>query len=64
MRLLSKKQVAELVGFHPEHVMRMVRQDKFPKPIKCGGSENSANRFVEAEVQEWIAKLMSERDQS
>lgn len=53
--LLSKRQVAAMTGFHPEHLMRLVRQGKFPKPIKFGPSTNCAVRFVETEVDAWIA---------
>jgi predicted DNA-binding transcriptional regulator AlpA len=61
-RLISKKDVAELVGFHPEHVMRMVRQGKFPRPIKTGAAENCAVRFVAEEVEAWVEARMAERD--
>lgn len=61
-RLMSKKDVAELVGFHPEHVMRMARRGKFPRPIKTGDTENCAVRFVAEEVEGWIAGRMAERD--
>ena len=61
-RLLSKKDVAAQLGFHPEHVMRLARQGKFPRPIKTGGSENSAVRFVADEVDAWISARMGERD--
>jgi predicted DNA-binding transcriptional regulator AlpA len=45
-RLISKKETAKIVGVHPEHIMRMARQHRFPRPIKLGGSENSVVRFV------------------
>lgn len=61
-RLLSKKEVAACVGFHPEHVMRLARQHRFPQPIKLGGAENCAVRFVAQEVEAWITARMAERD--
>jgi predicted DNA-binding transcriptional regulator AlpA len=60
-RLISKKETAKIVGVHPEHIMRMARQQRFPQPIKLGGSENSAVRFVADEVEVWIAAQMSAR---
>lgn len=60
-RLMSKKDVAELVGFHPESVMRLSRQGRFPKPIKTGATENCAVRFVAEEVEQWIGARMAER---
>jgi len=61
VRLLSKKDVAEQVGFHPEHVMRLARSGKFPRPIKMGSGENCAVRFLAEEVDAWIASRMGER---
>lgn len=61
-RLMSKKDVAELVGFHPEHIMRLARQGRFPRPIKSGAAENCAVRFVANEVEAWIATRIAERD--
>jgi len=61
-RLISKKEVGERVHHHPEHVMRMVRQGRFPRPIKLGDAENCAVRFVEDEVEAWILARMAERD--
>lgn len=63
-RLLSKKEAAARVGCHPEHVMRMARQHRFPRPIKLGYSENCAVRFVAQEIDEWIATRMAERNAS
>lgn len=62
MRLISKRETADIVGFHPEHVMRLARQGRFPRPIKTGSSENCAVRFIAAEVDAWIAARMADRD--
>jgi len=61
MLLLSKKQVAMLVGIHPESLMRLSRAGNFPKPIKLGDAENCAVRFIEDEVDNWIAAKMAAR---
>jgi predicted DNA-binding transcriptional regulator AlpA len=60
-RLLSKRQVAEMTGFHPEHIMRLSRNDRFPRPIKTGNSANCAVRFVETEIEAWIDARRCER---
>ena len=52
--LLTKKQVAERLGYHPEHVMRLSREGKFPRPVKFGASPGCAVRFDAAEVEQWI----------
>ena len=60
-RLLSKRETADLVGFHPEHVMRLARAGQFPKPIKTGNATNCAVRFIAAELDGWIAERMADR---
>jgi predicted DNA-binding transcriptional regulator AlpA len=60
-RLISKREAAEVVGFHPEHVMRLVRSGQFPQPIKAGKAVNCAVRFVADEVDAWIAARMAAR---
>lgn len=61
MRLLSKKETAALVGVHPESIMRLSREGKFPRPIKLGGADNCAVRFVEDEVEAWLGERMAAR---
>jgi prophage regulatory protein len=61
-RLMSKRETAQLVGVHPEHLMRLTRQGRFPKPIKLGSAENCAVRFIVEEVEAWIAGRVAERD--
>ena len=60
-RLISKRETADILGFHPEHVMRLVRAGKFPQPIKIGKAANCAVRFVADEVGAWIAARMADR---
>ena len=62
MNLLTKKEVARRIGFHPEHVMRMAREGAFPKPIKLTASPNSAVRFVEHEVEDWLTLRLAARN--
>lgn len=59
--LISKAAVAKRLGYHPGHVMRLVREGKFPKPIKLGEGEAGAVRFVETEVDDWITARMAAR---
>lgn len=60
--LLSKQATAESLGVHPEHLMRMVRQGRFPKPIRLGNSFRHAVRFAKDEVEEWIAEKLAARE--
>lgn len=61
-RLLSKREAAKYVGFHPEHLMRLSRAGRFPRPIKLGDATNCAVRFVADELEAWITSKLSERD--
>jgi prophage regulatory protein len=59
--LISKSAVASRLGYHSGHVMRLVREGKFPKPIKLGEGDAGAVRFVETEVDDWIIARMAAR---
>ena len=62
MRLLTKKETAELLGYHPEHVMRLSRGGDFPRAIKLGQSQNCAVRFDATEIESWVAARAAERE--
>ena len=53
------KQVAELVGYHPVHIRRLVKAGKFPKPVPLG---ERAVGYVEDEVLAWQEERVAERD--
>lgn len=59
--LLSKRQVAEVLGIHPESVMRLAREGRFPAPIKLGTGIQAAVRFDEEDVQAWLAERKAAR---
>lgn len=60
--LLTKKQAGARVGLHPEYLMTLAKQGKFPHPVKYAAESNSSVRFVEAEVSAWIEAKIAERD--
>jgi predicted DNA-binding transcriptional regulator AlpA len=61
-QLLSKRETADRLGYHPEHLMRLSRAGRFPQPIRLGASPNCAVRFVVDEVDDWLADRMANRD--
>jgi predicted DNA-binding transcriptional regulator AlpA len=61
-KLLSKSEVARIVGYHPESMMRMVRAGGFPAPIRMGEAANAPARWLESEVEEWLDQRISARD--
>ena len=59
--LWTKKKTANAIGYHAGHLMRLVREGKFPRPIKMGDSDNSSVRFVAEEVEAWISEKIAAR---
>ena len=59
MQFLTVRQAAKLVGYHPVHVMRLVKAGKFPKPVKMN---DFAVRFVDEEIDKYMQERIAERD--
>lgn len=59
MRILSKRQLKELVLYSPQHVAHLEKAGLFPKRIQLG--PNRAG-WVEAEVLEWLEERLANRD--
>ncbi len=59
MRILSKRQVRELVLYSPQHIARLEAAGQFPKRVRLG-----ANRvgWVEDEVLEWLKERLDRRE--
>ena len=59
MRILTKRQLKEMVAYSPQHIQRLERQGKFPKRVQLG-----ANRvgWVEQEVLDWLSEKIARRD--
>ncbi|MDB5581004.1 MAG: transcriptional regulator [Bradyrhizobium sp.] len=59
MRLLSKKQVREMVLYSPQHIARLEAAGKFPKRVQLGPARVG---WVDEEVQGWLTARIAERD--
>ncbi|GAA0326195.1 hypothetical protein GCM10009087_40650 [Sphingomonas oligophenolica] len=59
MRLLSKKQVREMVLYSPQHIARLEAAGKFPKRVQLGPGRVG---WVDEEVHGWLAARIAERD--
>lgn len=59
MRLLSKRQLKEMVLYSPQHVARLEKAGMFPKRVQIG-----ANRvgWVEAEILDWLQHKLDRRE--
>jgi len=58
MRILSKRQLKELVLYSPQHVARLEKAGEFPKRIQLGRNRVG---WVEAEVLEWLQTRLDDR---
>jgi predicted DNA-binding transcriptional regulator AlpA len=61
IRLETKQEAADRTGFHPESLMRLAKQKRFPRPIKSGAEANCAVRFLSDEIDQWIAERAAVR---
>lgn len=58
MRILSKRQVRELVLYSPQHIARLERAGQFPKRVQLGPNRVG---WVEGEVLEWLESRLARR---
>ena len=59
MKLLSKKQVREIVLYSPQHIDRLEKEGKFPVRVRLGQMRVG---WVEAEVLEWLQARIDARN--
>ena len=55
MRILSKRQLKELVLYSPQHIARLEKAGQFPKRVQLGPSRVG---WVEDEVLDWLQSLL------
>ena len=59
MRILSKRQVKELVLYSPQHIARLEKAGLFPKRVPLGPNRVG---WVESEVLDWLQERLAERE--
>ena len=59
MRILSKRQLKELVLYSPQHIARLERAGKFPKRVQLGPCRVG---WVEDEVMDWLQSRLDGRE--
>ena len=59
MRILSKKQLRELVVYSPQHIDRLEKAGKFPKRIQLGPNRVG---WIESEIYDWLKQRIEKRD--
>ena len=58
MRILSKRQVKELVLYSPQHIARLEKAGLFPRRVQLGPNRVG---WVEGEVLDWLDDRLSRR---
>lgn len=58
MRILSKRQLKELVLYSPQHIARMEKAGQFPKRVKLGPNRVG---WVEDEILDWLTVRLEGR---
>ena len=58
MRVLSKRQLKELVLYSPQHIARLEKTGQFPMRIQLGPNRVG---WVEEEVLNWLQKRLDAR---
>ena len=56
-KLLRIADVLETTSMSKSTLLRLVKTGQFPAPLKVGGPNTRAVRWLRVEVEEWIANL-------
>lgn len=59
MRILSKRQVKELVLYSPQHIARLEKAGSFPTRVQLGPNRVG---WVETEVLDWLNERLVRRE--
>ena len=59
MRILSKRQLKEMVLYSPQHVARLEKAGLFPKRVLLGPNRVG---WVEDEILEWLNERLARRE--
>lgn len=60
MRILSKRQLKELVLYSPQHIARLEKAGQFPKRVQLGPNRVG---WVEDEVLDWLRQRLDGREE-
>ncbi len=60
MRILSKRQLNELVLYSPQHIARLEKAGQFPKRVQLGPNRVG---WVEDEVLDWLKQRLDCREE-
>ena len=61
MKLITKKQLHDIVPYTPQHILRLEKDGRFPKRVRIG--ENRV-AWLLSEVEHWIAVRVAQREKA
>jgi prophage regulatory protein len=61
MRIVSKRQLRELVLYSPQHIQRLENAGQFPKRVRLGNGPRGRVGWIEGEVLEWLNTKIAAR---
>ena len=61
MRIISKRQLKELVLYSPQHIARLEAAGRFPKRVQLGHNRVG---WIEQEVLDWLQERIDARDKT
>lgn len=61
LRLLSKKQVRELVLYSYAHIDRLEKAGQFPQRVRLSTHRTGRVGYVESEIQAWLKERLDQR---
>jgi prophage regulatory protein len=62
MRLLSKRQLKEIVLHSPQHIQRVKNANPFPKRVRLRYGPRSGVGWIESGIMDWIQKRIAARE--
>lgn len=64
MRILSKRQLKEMIPYSPQHIQRLEAQGRFPKRLRLGNGPRSRCGWIEDEVLDWLQERIKRREEA
>ncbi|MEQ1613831.1 MAG: AlpA family phage regulatory protein [Hyphomicrobiaceae bacterium] len=58
-RLITKSELRQIVPYTPQHILRLEKQNKFPKRVQVGSNRVA---WLLSEIESWVAQRVGERD--
>ena len=61
-RLLSKRELKQIVLYSPQHIARLEKAGRFPRRVRLGPYTGSRVGWLESEVAAWLKARIETRD--